>query len=177
MAVKDEADGMTPQCINSDDRALSVLPGARTMRPSRTMFLLTLIVAGSIPIVGAAQSDQVVPTIDSLVWRQARPGLETAVVEGDPSAVGVPYALGLRLEDGEWIPPHWHGLEKRIVVIEGAVLLGFGDAIEDASVRVLEPGVVAVVPAKAHHYEGARGRTTLVLLGIGPLTTTLVKPE
>jgi Galactose oxidase, central domain len=111
-------------------------------------------------------------------WRNAGDGLSIAVLEGDPGAPGAAYSLLLRMRDGAWIPPHWHPLDKRVVVLGGTLLMGTGDSVDAARATVLPTGGFSLVPARTHHYEGARGETTLLLYGTGPLTTNRVQsPE
>lgn len=81
----------------------------------------------------------------------------------------------LKLADGAWIQPHFHDVEKRLVVITGELLMGQGDDIDASHVTVLKTGGVAVMPANTHHYEGGRGETIVALVANGPFTTTMVK--
>jgi mannose-6-phosphate isomerase-like protein (cupin superfamily) len=110
---------------------------------------------------------------ESIAWRGPASGLQTAVVEGNPQASG-PFTMLLRLPDGVWIPPHFHNVEKRLIVIKGELLMGHGDAIESSRARPLGAGSVAVVPAQSHHYEGGRQETIVALIANGPFTTTMV---
>ena len=112
--------------------------------------------------------------LGQLEWRESPSGLASAVVEGDPSVSDEPYTLALKVRDGAWIPPHWHPRSKRILVVSGTVLLGWGDTLDESSVRRLGAGDFALVPASARHYEGASGETVFMLYGIGPLRTTFV---
>lgn len=101
-------------------------------------------------------------------------GLATAMADGDPSKPG-PLVMMLKLRDGGWIPPHFHNVDKRLVVIQGELLMGHGDAIDAAATTALKAGGVAVMPAGEHHYEGGRGETIVALFANGPFTTTMVR--
>ena len=111
---------------------------------------------------------------DAIQWRGPANGLQTAVVEGNPQSAG-PFTMMLKLPPGVWIQPHFHNVDKRLVVIKGELLMGHGDAVDEASVSVLKTGGVAVMPANTHHYEGGRGETVVALIATGPFTTTMVK--
>ncbi len=134
----------------------------------------------SLALCGAAGSQA--PTfgrigLDTLKWSGRPGGVQIAAIEGDAMAADRPYTIALRIGNGIWIQPHWHPKTQHLVVVEGTLLLGNGDAIDSASALVLPPGNVAAIPAEAHHYEGGRGQTTIILHGIGPMTTTLVRPR
>src|SRR5262245_7027783 len=124
----------------------------------------------------AADTPHVMVNPEALVWQPSSrvPGLTTGVAEGDPTKAG-PFVLMLKLADGAWIPPHWHNVEKRLVVIRGTLRMGMGDRVEEATTRPLTAGGVAVVPAGSRHYEGASGETLVALLATGPFTTTFVE--
>lgn len=111
---------------------------------------------------------------ESIQWRGPATGLQTAIAEGNPQAAG-PFTMMLKLADGAWIQPHFHNVDKRLVVIKGELLMGHGDAIDTSAVSVLKAGGVAVMPANTHHYEGGRGETIVALIANGPFTTTMVK--
>jgi mannose-6-phosphate isomerase-like protein (cupin superfamily) len=112
---------------------------------------------------------------DAIKWGAMGPGgLATAVVDGDPTKAG-PFTMMLKLRDGGWIQPHFHNVDKRLVVIQGELLMGHGDAVDERATTPLKAGGVAVMPAGQHHYEGGRGETIVALIANGPFTTTMVK--
>lgn len=112
---------------------------------------------------------------DQISWGPMGPGgLATAIADGDPSKPG-PLVMMLKLRDGGWIPPHFHNVDKRLVVIQGELLMGHGDAIDAAATTAVKAGGVAVMPAGEHHYEGGRGETIVALFANGPFTTTMVR--
>jgi mannose-6-phosphate isomerase-like protein (cupin superfamily) len=136
------------------------------------MFLALRAVQGVAPVPG--QSPHVLVQPDSIVWRGSSGQLQTAIAEGDPQAAG-PFTMLLKLPDGVWIPPHFHNVDKRLIVIKGELLMGHGDAIDASKAVALKTGGVAVMPANTHHYEGGHGETIVALIAIGPFTTTLVQ--
>ncbi len=110
-----------------------------------------------------------------IAWGLMGPGgLATAIAEGDPTKAG-PFTMMLKLRDGGWIPPHFHNVDKRLVVISGTLLMGHGDTIEAGATTELHAGGIGVMPAGTHHYEGGRGETIVALIANGPFTTTMVK--
>lgn len=113
---------------------------------------------------------------DSLVWSGRNPSVQFAKVEGDPMVPDAPYSLAIKLAGGAWIQPHWHPRDQHVVVLRGTLLLGGGDAIDTLTALSLPRGSLASIPAQAHHAEGGKGETVIVIYGIGPMTTTFVRP-
>ena len=111
---------------------------------------------------------------DAIQWRGSATGLQSAVVEGDPQKGGT-FTMMLKLPDGFWIQPHFHNVDKRLVVVKGQLLMGHGDAVDASNATALKTGGVAVVPANTHHYEGGKGETIVALIATGPFTTTSVR--
>jgi quercetin dioxygenase-like cupin family protein len=109
---------------------------------------------------------------ESIQWRGPATGLQTAVVEGNPQNGA--FTMMLKLPDGLWIQPHFHNVDKRLVVVKGELLMGHGDVVDAAKASGLKAGGVAVMPANTHHYEGGKGETIVALIATGPFTTTMV---
>jgi quercetin dioxygenase-like cupin family protein len=137
-------------------------------------YVLVLLVLGLAAANAQQPSMHVMVQPESIQWRGPATGLQTAIAEGNPQAAGQ-FTMMLKLADGAWIQPHFHNVDKRLVVIKGELLMGHGDEIDAAKVAVLKTGGVAVMPANTHHYEGGRGETIVALVANGPFTTTMVK--
>ena len=105
------------------------------------------------------------------------PGAKVAVLRGDPSRKGSHYAVRLKVGDGFRIPAHWHPGEETLVVVQGTFALGLGDKFDEAKVKPLSAGAVAVLPAKVRHFALARGETIVDAHGIGPFATNWVDPK
>lgn len=121
----------------------------------------------------AVSHPMVQPT--DIKWGPMGPGgLATAIAEGDPTKAGS-FTMMLKLRDGGWIQPHFHNVDKRLVVIQGELLMGHGDVVDEGATTALKAGGVAVMPAGTHHFEGGRGETIVALIATGPFTTTMVK--
>lgn len=139
------------------------------------MRYVLFVVVVAVAAAGAQQPpSHILVQPESIQWRGPATGLQTAIAEGNPQAAG-PFTMMLKLADGAWIQPHFHNVDKRLVVIKGELLMGHGDAIDKAAVSVLQAGGVAVMPANTTHYEGGRGETIVALIANGPFTTTMVK--
>lgn len=136
--------------------------------------LLALAGVLLLPLVITAQSGHVMIQPGAIEWRGGANGVSTAVVEGSPQGSGQ-FTMMLKLADGAWIQPHFHNVDKRLVVIKGELLMGHGDKVDAAAAKPLAAGGVAVVPANTHHFEGGKGETIVALIAVAPFTTTFVK--
>ena len=140
-------------------------------RPSTLVLLIVLALTS---VSARAPQGHVMVQPGAIQWRGPANGLQTAIVEGNPQAAGL-FTMMLRLPDGVWIPPHFHNVDKRLVVISGELLMGHGDAVDQSKTTALATGGVAVMPANTHHFEGGKGLTVVALTAQGPFTTTMVK--
>ena len=153
----------------------------RIARVARTCAVVALVAATQGAAIAAQQNTgraagRVTGRVhdpDSLAWRAMGPLMEQAIVDGDPAAAGE-FALAIRFKAGGVIQPHWHPNETRVTVIRGDVWVGFGDQADTAHMKTISAGGFAVVPAEAHHYEGARTDALIIITGAGPLKTTMV---
>jgi quercetin dioxygenase-like cupin family protein len=138
------------------------------------MTRIALLVAILAPSVSFGQSPHVMIQPDAIEWRAGANGLSTAVVEGNPQQPGQ-FTMMLKIADGGWIQPHFHNVDKRLVVIQGELLMGHGDKIDATRTQSLRAGGIAVVPANMRHFEGGKGETIVALVATGPFTTTFIK--
>lgn len=96
------------------------------------------------------------------------PGIEIAVVRGDPTATGEPYVLRLRFPDGYRFPPHWHPVPENVTVLEGTFLLAMGERADESRLERYEAGDFLFVQPRHPHFGGAEGQTVIQLHGPGP---------
>jgi quercetin dioxygenase-like cupin family protein len=163
---------------------------------SRTLALI--LAAGSLAIVSgrplAAQAAKpakpaqaapapkhVLLTPGDLKWGPQPPGLpagaQVAVLDGDPSKAGVPFALRVKLPDGYRVPPHWHPTDESVTVISGAMAFGMGDTLNEKGMTTLGAGGFAKMPARMRHYVIAKGATEIQVQAKGPFAVTYVNPK
>jgi len=133
--------------------------------------LAAILSLASLSIQGVPPHTMVQP--EAVAWRGQPGALQTAIAEGNPQSG--PFTMLLKLPDSVWIPPHFHNVEKRLIVIKGELLMGHGDTIDQSKATALKTGGVAVMPANTHHYEGGKGETIVALIATGPFTTTMVQ--
>jgi quercetin dioxygenase-like cupin family protein len=141
-----------------------------------TTALLAVAAAGLFARGVSAQSGGRIKDLDSLQWRAAGPGVEMALVDGNPQSTG-DFTFAMRFKAGGIIPPHFHPGETRVLVVRGEMRVGFGDTPDTLHARVIGPGGFAAIPAEAHHFEAGKTDAIVFLTGPGPLKTTMVKPS
>jgi quercetin dioxygenase-like cupin family protein len=103
------------------------------------------------------------------------PGLELAIINGDPAVADQPYTVRLRFKDGYRFPAHFHPRPENVTVLKGTFLLGMGDTASE-NVQQYGPGDYLYLPPNQPHYGGATGETEVQLHGIGPFEIKLAKP-
>ncbi len=104
------------------------------------------------------------------------PGAQIAVLLGDPSKPGGSYVFRAKLPDGDSVPPHWHPMDENVTVIEGVMMLGFGERVDRTTMRELPVGSYVTLPKGMPHYNRMKGETILQFHGIGPYDITYVNP-
>ncbi len=107
-------------------------------------------------------------TPDDLVWEQLEPGLDMAVLEGDPRSEGY-YILRARFAPGTFSAPHYHPNTRYVTVISGTWWTGTGSVWDKEHSVPLRPGSYMKHPAGAPHYDGAKDEEVIVeIRGMGP---------
>lgn len=110
---------------------------------------------------------------DDITWTGAPEGMQTAVLEGDPSKGG-PYTQRLRFPDGARIKPHTRPNLEHVLVLEGTFHLGFGNKFSKEEARGFPAGSYIVLPPDTPHFAYAEGVTVLQTHGIGPSATRYI---
>src|SRR5688500_12722636 len=114
---------------------------------------------------------------DKLQWRPTegnKLGVETAVVEGDPSKPG--YYLTINLfPAGVMSRPHYHPDERYVLVLRGTWHTDEGNVFQPDKSVPLKQGDFMRHPKEGPHYDGARDEDTWVAIsGYGPTHATVI---
>ncbi len=116
---------------------------------------------------------------DELKWGQAPPDLpqggQIAVLHGDPSKKGQPFAIRLKAPDGYKVPPHWHSQDEQLTILSGTLMLHMGDSM-DSPAHALDAGSYHFLPGKMHHAAEAKGETVVQINGKGPFDIHYLNP-
>ena len=104
------------------------------------------------------------------------PGLEAALLAGDPSKPG-PYIMRVKFAPGVMTRPHKHSHDRFVTVISGTWYTGTGEKFEPEKTEGLPPGGFMKHPAMGAHYDGAKeGEVIVQISGMGPVTTEYIVP-
>jgi quercetin dioxygenase-like cupin family protein len=104
------------------------------------------------------------------------PGIQIAILSGDPNKAGSPFVFRLKMPDGAKVPPHWHPVDEHVTVVSGTFLFGTGEKFDTNAMRELPPGSYAFMPKRARHFAEAKGDTVIQLNGVGPFKIIYVNP-
>ena len=114
---------------------------------------------------------------DKLTWRPTEGntlGVETAVVEGDPSKPGY-YLTINHFPAGVMSRPHYHPDERYIIVLRGTWYTDEGPVFRPKETVALKPGDFMRHPKDGPHYDGALDEDTWVAIsGYGPTKATVI---
>ena len=128
------------------------------------------------PVTAEAQAHGRKVTPDAVEWKPRSPGLEIAVLSGDPAKEGVPFVIRLKLRDGLRVPPHWHPVDEHLTVMTGTLHVGMGEKFDRAAATALPAGSYSLMPKEMRHFVWAEGETVIQLHGVGPFKTIWVNP-
>jgi quercetin dioxygenase-like cupin family protein len=114
---------------------------------------------------------------DKLTWRPTEGntlGVETAVVEGDPSKPGY-YLTINHFPAGVMSRPHYHPDERYVIVLRGTWHTDEGNVFRPKETIPLKPGDFMRHPKGGPHYDGALDEDTWVAIsGYGPTKATVI---
>jgi len=131
--------------------------------------------------LGAAQAGGLDPAAvtfklpDQIEWKQgsAYPGVQQAVLVGDPSKPGLYVVMTKWLAGNHMSRPHFHPNDRFITVLKGTWWVGSGTSFDPASTVPMPAGTFVTHYGKQVHYDGAKDEdTVLLIVGEGPATAT-----
>ncbi|MEQ8207769.1 MAG: cupin domain-containing protein [Woeseia sp.] len=139
-----------------------------------TLTSLLLVIAWA---ANAGEDDFVRMTPDDLVWTELEPGLDMAILEGDPRSEGY-YIMRARFAPGTFSAPHFHPNTRYVTVIKGTWYTGTGTVWDKENSVPLGPGSYMKHPAKAAHFDGAKDEEVIVeIRGMGPAPLVYVDAD
>ena len=101
------------------------------------------------------------------------PGLELAVLHGDPMGEAGAYTIRLRFSDGYRFPSHWHPNAENLTVLRGSFQLGMGTEEDPSGMQTYAPGSFLRIPAESPHFGAVTGSTEIQLHGEAPFEIVL----
>ena len=114
---------------------------------------------------------------DKLTWRPTEGntlGVETAVVEGDPSKPGY-YLTINHFPAGVMSRPHYHPDERYVIVLRGTWYTDEGEVFRPNQAVPLKTGDFMRHPKGGPHYDGGLDEDTWIAIsGYGPTKATVI---
>jgi hypothetical protein len=143
-------------------------------------YVAALILAVGLAWTGAAVAGDINPAAvafklpDQIPWKANpdNPGVQSAVLAGDPSKPGL-YVVMTKWLAGHMSHPHFHPNDRFITVLQGTWWVGTGTKFDPDSTVPMPTGSFVTHFGKQIHYDGAKeGDTVLLIVGEGPATAT-----
>ena len=92
---------------------------------------------------------------EGILWIDAPPSLPPgamiSVLEGNPQQEGI-FTMRVKFPPYYKLPAHTHPKDERVTVLEGAVFVGFGNAIDTANAQKFTVGSYYLNPVNEAHY-------------------------
>lgn len=114
------------------------------------------------------------PTVSDVMpadvkWKDTPiPGVQSAVLAGDPGQAGI-YVIRAKLGPGAKVMPHTHPDTRYDTVLSGELYFGFGETFDPSNAKLYPAGAQITVPANKPHFAWAKsGEAVLQEVGIGP---------
>ncbi len=131
---------------------------------------------GAKPAANTPAASHIV-TPNQLVWKPLIPGVESAVVFGNPDKKGGLYVIRIRTQGEVKVPPHWHVTEEHVTVLEGSFWMARGDKFDATKLQELKLGAHSTVPAGARHFGLHSAGNLVEVFGVAPFVVNFVNPE
>jgi quercetin dioxygenase-like cupin family protein len=108
-------------------------------------------------------------------WKDSPPpvpvGFRNAVLEGDPKKTGL-YTVRAKFPPNGKLAPHIHPQAERVTVLEGSIMVGFGEVVDVPKMTKFTVGAFYIIPAKVPHYSQAGPEGAVIqITGLGPWKT------
>jgi len=137
------------------------------------LFLLTVS-------LNLAQEIKVEPKVvvpADVKWTVAANGIQTSVLNGDPTKAGY-YVMFYKIPADLKLPPHFHPESRTVVVVTGKFYYGYGSTFDESKMYEMPQGTYFTEPGNQHHYAYAKaGEVLLYVTGFGPTGTSYVEQK
>jgi len=92
---------------------------------------------------------------ENINWGDAPPslpaGAKVFILEGNPQQEGI-FTMRVKFPPYYKLPAHSHPMDERVTVLEGAVYVGFGNAMDTANAQKFTVGSYYLNPVNEAHY-------------------------
>jgi hypothetical protein len=154
------------------------------MKAKQKLAVLILLVICSVVTPVRAQdmkmpADHIMIMPNDIKWGDAPsglpPGSKAAVIEGNPSAMGL-FTMRAKIPANYMIMPHFHPADEHITVLEGSCYMGIGDKFDKKAAMKMMTGGFAVMKTGTHHYFFTKEECIIQIHGMGPWGITYINP-
>ena len=116
----------------------------------------SLLAAAALAVPGVASARSTQLDIDQLRYDTVHDAARRGVIAVDSQ--GRPLTFLLRIEKGQFLPPHGAtGPIRLLTVVSGTLSWGDGNKVDPAAERIFGPGSIIIVPARGgEHWAAAR---------------------
>lgn len=113
----------------------------------------------------------------ALSWGASElPGIDLAVVSGDPAKGGEIFVLRARMQEGAKFPVHTHPGAENVTVLKGILLVGVGEKFDAAKMQALAAGDFIRIPGGLRHFAQAKDEVVIQVSGLGPFAIHYANP-
>jgi quercetin dioxygenase-like cupin family protein len=146
---------------------------------NRRHFVAAALVAALAGTFGTlAQSEPQVSDVmpSDVKWKDSPfPGVQTAVISGDPTQPGI-YVVRAKYAAGGKAMPHTHPDTRYDTVLSGELYFGFAETFDTSKAKLYPAGAQITVPANTPHFAWVQsGEAVLQEVGVGPSGTAAYK--
>jgi mannose-6-phosphate isomerase-like protein (cupin superfamily) len=121
-----------------------------------------------------AGSGNVLLTGTEIPYEEIAPGVERALLHGNPAGDGEPFAFRLRVTGTFQMEPHTHPVPEHMTVLSGRLFVGIGEVMDRSRAVEYGPGSYVMINADVPAYMWTQGTTVVQIHGVGPLRTVFV---
>ena len=139
--------------------------------------MIGLAIGAQSPSSSNQTSSHVMVTPEAVKWSRSGPGMEVAVLSGNPQGEGTPFVLRLKIADGTKVPAHWHPVDETLAVIAGTFYMGQGEKFDESKAHEMKVGSYGFMPKETRHFAWVKGETVIQIHGVGPFKTIWVEPR
>ena len=139
--------------------------------------LVALLFISALGASAFASPTATIMTPDTIKWAPGTgpmAGTMVAVLYGDPSKAG-PYIIRVKVPAGTKFGPHFHGDAENVTILEGAMLFGLGDKMDESKMKEYPTGTFVSIPKGVHHFAMAKGDAVIEISSNGPRSMTMLK--
>jgi quercetin dioxygenase-like cupin family protein len=108
--------------------------------------------------------------VNTIQWQVNADGTKDALLEGRREVPGEAFTYAFFIPAG-YHEHHWHSSDARVVVVQGALKVSFGETLDLEHLKTYPTGTYLLVPANVKHTMAADEDTVIIGTAVGPWST------